>query len=124
MKRDRHTLRLAHPHLNRYDREPPPGARRTEGARISPSALRLWLTLAAALVGILVSTPLAALAEPPAGPRDEPLRYDFDDGDQVFGDLRSPKGDLLLVRRGKGRQSLIRVREQFVTELVRSAGTL
>ena len=46
--------------------------------------------------------------------------YDFED-DLVQGDLVRPDGELLNVRRRGRRASLIRVREHFIPEMLKSA---
>lgn len=49
--------------------------------------------------------------------------YDFED-DLVTGDLVRPDGEMLNVRRRGRRASLIRVREHFLPELLKSVETL
>lgn len=49
--------------------------------------------------------------------------YDFDD-DLVAGDLVRPDGELLNVRRRGRRSSLIRVREHFIPEMLKSVEDL
>jgi len=49
--------------------------------------------------------------------------YDFED-DLVTGDLVRPDGELLNVRRRGSRASLIRVREHFVPEMLKSVENL
>lgn len=49
--------------------------------------------------------------------------YDFDD-DLVTGDLVRPDGELLNVRRRGNRASLIRVREHFIPEMLKSVEDL
>ena len=61
----------------------------------------------------------AAAGGKPAGE----TRYDFDD-DLVTGDLVRPDGELLRVRRGGKRSTLIRIREQFITEMLKSVEDL
>jgi hypothetical protein len=82
---------------------------------------RLWK------VAIVVGS-LAAFAAPVVGqdnPRGagEATSYDFED-DLVQGDLVRPDGENLLVRRRGARESLIRVREHFVNELLKSVENL
>jgi hypothetical protein len=54
---------------------------------------------------------------------DNMTTYDFDD-DLVQGDLVRPDGELLNVRRRGARASLIRIREHFVPEMLKSVENL
>jgi hypothetical protein len=49
--------------------------------------------------------------------------YDFED-DLVQGDLVRPDGENLMVRRRGARESLIKIREHFVPELLKSVENL
>jgi len=49
--------------------------------------------------------------------------YDFED-DLVQGDLVRPDGENLAVRRRGARESLIRIREHFIPELIKSVENL
>lgn len=49
--------------------------------------------------------------------------YDFED-DLVQGDLMRPDGEMLNVRRRGQRDSLIRVREHFIPEMLKSVENL
>lgn len=49
--------------------------------------------------------------------------YDFED-DLVTGDLVRPDGEMLNVRRRGSRSSLIRIREHFVPEMLKSVENL
>lgn len=60
-----------------------------------------------------------AAAQDPAGE----TTYDFDD-DLVSGDLVRPDGEVLNVRRRGRRSSLIRIREHFVPEMLKSVEDL
>ena len=53
----------------------------------------------------------------------ETTTYDFED-DLVQGDLVRPDGELLNVRRRGRRASLIRVREHFIPEMLKSVENL
>jgi len=82
-----------------------------------------------ALMGTAVAA-APALAEPPparggggGGGGNQSTSYDFED-DLVQGDLVRPDGENLLVRRRGARESLIRVREHFVNELLKSVENL
>ena len=65
----------------------------------------------------------AFYAGPVAAQDGEATTYDFED-DLVQGDLVRPDGDLLNVRRRGRRSSLIRVREHFVPEMLKSVENL
>jgi hypothetical protein len=80
--------------------------------------------------GILLGQPGAvARAEPPAQSAGQPAggddftSYSFDD-DSVFGTTARPDGEVLPVRRRGQRESLIRTRESFVRELLKSVEAL
>ncbi|MCC6877088.1 MAG: hypothetical protein IT378_22480 [Sandaracinaceae bacterium] len=75
---------------------------------------------------ILAGLALAPLAVPAVGlaqDNNETTTYDFDD-DLVQGDLVRPDGELLNVRRRGRRASLIRVREHFIPEMLKSVENL
>lgn len=81
------------------------------------------------LLSALLGAPLSALL--PAGAHaqsgvvqlEEVTSYDFED-DLVTGDLVRPDGEMLNVRRRGRRASLIRVREHFLPELLKSVENL
>jgi hypothetical protein len=54
---------------------------------------------------------------------EEATTYDFED-DLVTGDLVRPDGELLNVRRRGRRASLVRVRDNFIPELLKSVENL
>jgi hypothetical protein len=85
----------------------------------------LIATLATALVLPATLLTSAALAQDAPAPRGsgEATSYDFED-DLVQGDLVRPDGENLMVRRRGARESLIRVREHFVNELLKSVENL
>ena len=58
-----------------------------------------------------------------ASAQDDGTTYDFED-DLVTGDLVRPDGELLSVRRRGRRASLIRVREHFIPEMLKSVENL
>jgi hypothetical protein len=64
---------------------------------------------------------LTASAQDQGG--DAATTYDFED-DLVTGDLVRPDGEMLNVRRRGRRASLIRVREHFVPEMLKSVENL
>jgi len=70
------------------------------------------------LVGLLL-----LLAAPAFAQDDNATSYDFED-DLVTGDLVRPDGENLMVRRKGARESLIKIREHFVPELLKSVENL
>jgi len=60
---------------------------------------------------------------PVASAQGESTTYDFED-DLVTGDLVRPDGEMLQVRRRGRRASLIRVREHFIPEMLKSVENL
>ena len=75
---------------------------------------------AAAMVAALgwASPSVAQKGGPPAE-----TTYDFED-DLVSGDLVRPDGEQLIVRRRGRRTSLIRIREHFIPEMLKSVEDL
>ena len=57
------------------------------------------------------------------GGGDNTTSYDFED-DLVQGDLVRPDGENLMVRRRGARESLIKIREHFIPELLKSVENL
>jgi hypothetical protein len=78
-------------------------------------------------VMLALAAPAAAqeAEAPPAGGGGDgnTTSYDFED-DLVQGDLVRPDGENLMVRRRGARESLIRIREHFVPELLKSVENL
>ena len=79
-------------------------------------------------LGTLLSAALlfggvSLLSVAPVQAQDETTTYDFED-DLVSGDLVRPDGELLSVRRRGRRASLIRVREHFIPEMLKSVENL
>lgn len=72
-------------------------------------------------IGMVAATGLMAL--PAAAQDDNTTSYDFED-DLVQGDLVRPDGENLMVRRRGARESLIRIREHFIPELLKSVENL
>lgn len=64
-----------------------------------------------------------AIAPAAMAQEGETTTYDFED-DLVQGDLVRPDGELLNVRRRGRRASLIRVREHFIPEMLKSVENL
>jgi hypothetical protein len=80
------------------------------------------MTKTIAMVSILAAVAIPAV---PAAAQDgdNTTSYDFED-DLVQGDLVRPDGENLMVRRRGARESLIRIREHFVPELLKSVENL
>lgn len=85
------------------------------------------LLIAAGILGLsLFVAPLASAQEDAGGGgggNAASTTYDFED-DLVTGDLVRPDGELLNVRRRGRRASLIRVREHFIPEMLKSVENL
>jgi hypothetical protein len=79
------------------------------------------LIVVAALPAAAQDAPAAA--EAPAAGGGDATTYDFED-DLVQGDLVRPDGENLMVRRKGARESLIRIREHFISELLKSVENL
>ncbi len=73
------------------------------------------------VVGMVASTSL--LAAPGMAQDNAETTYDFED-DLVTGDLVRPDGEMLNVRRRGRRASLIRIREHFIPEMLKSVENL
>ena len=78
---------------------------------------------------VALAFPLAALAQgkgkakPAAAKAEEPKKvksYDFT-GDEIDGELVKPDGDFLDTRKFASHTSLIRLRKDFIKEIVKSA---
>ena len=78
--------------------------------------------LAIMVFGALGMMSAPAAARKTAGGGDA-TSYDFED-DLVQGDLVRPDGENLMVRRRGARESLIRIREHFINELLKSVENL
>jgi len=70
-----------------------------------------------------VGVGVAAAQEAGGGGGGNATTYDFED-DLVQGDLVRPDGENLMVRRRGARESLIKIREHFVPELLKSVENL
>jgi hypothetical protein len=66
---------------------------------------------------------VGSLASVSTAAAQESTTYDFED-DLVTGDLVRPDGEMLQVRRRGRRASLIRVREHFIPEMLKSVENL
>jgi hypothetical protein len=80
--------------------------------------LKTFLSAALLALGLSFAPTSSAFAQD-----GEATTYDFED-DLVTGDLVRPDGELLNVRRRGRRGSLIRVREHFVPEMLKSVENL
>jgi hypothetical protein len=79
--------------------------------------------LALIMVGAVGLIAVPATAQKAAGGGADATSYDFED-DLVQGDLVRPDGENLMVRRRGARESLIRIREHFINELLKSVENL
>ncbi len=79
------------------------------------------------VVGLLAIVAICVLAVPDARAEDDfganTTEYNFDD-DVVEGDLVRPDGEMAMARRTGRRSSLIRVREHFIPEMLKSVEDL
>lgn len=79
---------------------------------------KLLIVTGLGLAGLAFAPSSTALAQD-----DADTTYDFED-DLVTGDLVRPDGEMLNVRRRGRRASLIRVREHFIPEMLKSVENL
>jgi hypothetical protein len=85
---------------------------------------KIYGLLAAAL--LLTATGAPAFAQKAAAPAGGDVTYksktvyDFDD-DTVEGDLVRPDGEFVDTRKGAKHSSLIKIRENFIPEMIKSA---
>lgn len=89
--------------------------------KITLFAVFAALTMLAAGSAVAQDPPPAAGGAAHSG--GDATTYDFDD-DLVTGDLVRPDGELLNVRRRGQRNSLIRIREHFIPEMLKSVENL
>jgi hypothetical protein len=82
----------------------------------------IWLSVMTA-IGLGFFSQVAAAQEAGGGGGGNATTYDFED-DLVQGDLVRPDGENLMVRRRGARESLIKIREHFVPELLKSVENL
>jgi len=94
--------------------------------------MKLLTWCAGALVASLVLLAQPAFAQDADAPAaagggggggGDSTSYDFED-DLVQGDLVRPDGENLMVRRRGARESLIKIREHFISELLKSVENL
>jgi hypothetical protein len=81
--------------------------------------LSAWFLCVLMLAGMVAT----ASAQDAEGGGGAATTYDFED-DLVQGDLVRPDGENLMVRRRGARESLIKIREHFVPELLKSVENL
>lgn len=74
-------------------------------------------------VASLVLAATLAFAPSALAQEEDATTYDFED-DLVTGDLVRPDGEVLQVRRRGQRSSLIRIRENFLPEMLKSVENL
>jgi hypothetical protein len=76
---------------------------------------------------VALAGPLSALAQGKGKPaKEEPKKvksYDFT-GDEIDGELVKPDGDFLNTRKFASHTSLIRLRKEFIKEILKSAEDL
>ncbi|MFN7700933.1 MAG: hypothetical protein ACK6CU_17145 [Deltaproteobacteria bacterium] len=75
------------------------------------------------VIALLIASAPVSFAPVASAQEGETTTYDFED-DLVQGDLVRPDGELLNVRRRGRRASLIRVREHFIPEMLKSVENL
>ena len=84
-------------------------------ARYGLLTVSLFMAVAVSLSSVVVAAQDA--------PEGEATTYDFED-DLVTGDLVRPDGEMLNARRRGTRSSLIRIREHFIPEMLKSVENL
>ena len=82
--------------------------------------LSAWVLCVLMLTGFVAA---ASAQDAEGGGGGAATTYDFED-DLVQGDLVRPDGENLMVRRRGARESLIKIREHFVPELLKSVENL
>ena len=85
--------------------------------------LFVLIVCALSVAGVSGVSAVAAAQEAGGGGGGNATTYDFED-DLVQGDLVRPDGENLMVRRRGARESLIKIREHFVPELLKSVENL
>lgn len=74
------------------------------------------------LAALVFATALYAL--PSSASAQQATEFNFDDGENVAGNIMRPEGEIIDVPRDGIRPSLIRIRENFVPEMLRAAENL
>ena len=75
---------------------------------------------------VFLASPLSALAQKKGAQKEEAKKvksYDFT-GDEIDGELVKPDGDFLDTRKFASHTSLIRLRKDFIKEILKSAEDL
>ena len=85
--------------------------------------MKMRLTIIALVAGLSAAATPVSAQDAAGGGGGDATTYDFED-DLVQGDLVRPDGENLMVRRRGARESLIRVREHFISELLKSVENL
>ena len=87
---------------------------------------RIKIIAALSIAGaVALAAPMSALAQG-KGKKEEPKKvksYDFT-GDEIDGELVKPDGDFLDTRKFASHTSLIRLRKDFIKEILKSAEDL
>jgi hypothetical protein len=84
---------------------------------------RIRMFLGAALVTFALGAPAFAQPKPGAQPPPKVKNYDFE-ADNIDGELIKPEGEFVNARRFAEHGSLIRLRTDFIREIVKSAEDL
>jgi hypothetical protein len=84
--------------------------------------MRKYIAMVILGASFFVTAPLFA-QDAGGGGGGDATTYDFED-DLVTGDLVRPDGEMLNVRRRGSRASLIRIREHFIPEMLKSVENL
>lgn len=85
--------------------------------------MRAVLASIVAALLVSVSIPMAHAQEENAGNNQKVKSYDFS-GDTIDGDLLRPDGDVVDTRTFASHSSLIRIRKDFIKEILKSAEDL
>jgi hypothetical protein len=101
-----------------------PGSAKQHEVTMKRSKIIAALSVAGA---VALAAPLSALAQGKGKqPKEEPKKvksYDFT-GDEIDGELVKPDGDFLDTRKFASHTSLIRLRTNFIKEILKSAEDL
>ncbi|NOY90108.1 MAG: hypothetical protein GXP55_02785 [Deltaproteobacteria bacterium] len=91
---------------------------------LTKSLILFYAVVLLALPSMALALPSVASAQDAnSGSNGDSTTYDFED-DVVSGDLVRPDGEMLNVRRRGQRASLIRIREHFIPEMLKSVEDL
>ena len=81
--------------------------------------MKLFRSLVCILLLVVLLIPMSTMAAPPAKAKDG-KEFNFDT-DEVMVDVLKPDAAIVALLRDKARKSLIRIRMDFIKEIVRSA---